>query len=60
MLNKSRENKLCPNLETLPLKVVQKKGNAVLIQDQEGNTKLRNVRNMKEFIQPDPATEATE
>jgi len=36
------------------------KANAVLIQDQEGNTKLRNASHMKTFIQPDPPIEATE
>ena len=60
LLNKSRDNKLSPNFKPLPYKVVEKRGNAVLIQDQEGNTKLRNVSHMKKFIQPDPATEATE
>ena len=40
--------------------MVEKKGNAVLIQDHEGNTKLHNASHMKKFIQPDPATEATE
>ena len=35
LLNKSRDNKLSPNFEPLPYKVVEKKGNAVLIQDQE-------------------------
>ncbi|XP_068737525.1 uncharacterized protein [Montipora capricornis] len=60
LLNKIRHNKLCPNFEPLPYKVVEKKGNAVLIQDQEGNTKLRNASHIKKFIQPEPATEATE
>ena len=40
--------------------MVEKKGNAVLIQGHEGNTRLRNASHMKKFIQPDPATEATE
>ena len=40
--------------------MVEKKSNAVLIQDHEGNTKLRNLSHMKKFIQRDPATEATE
>ena len=48
------------NLEPLPYKVVEKKGNVVLIQNQEGNTKLRNASHMKKFIQPEPANEATE
>ncbi|KAK2548045.1 hypothetical protein P5673_031876 [Acropora cervicornis] len=60
LLNKSRDNKLSPNFEPLPYKVVEKKGNAVLIQDHEENTRLRNASHMKKFIQPDPATEATE
>ena len=60
LLNKSHDNKMSPNFEPLPYKVVEKKGNAVLIQDQEGNTKLCNTSNMKKFIQPDPLTETTE
>jgi len=60
LLNKSRDNKLSPNFEPLPYKVVEKKGNAVLIQDQEGNNKLRNASHMKKLIQPDPPTGATE
>ena len=60
LLNKSRDNKLSPNFEPEPYIVVEKKGNAVLIEDQEGSTKLRNARHMKKFLQPDPCTEATE
>ena len=60
LLNKSCDKKLCPNFEPVPYKVVEKKGNAVLIEDQEGNTKLRNVSHIKKFLQPDPCTEATE
>ena len=60
LLNKSRDTKLSPNFEPAPYKVVEKKGNAVLIKDQDGNTKLRNTSHMKKFLQPDPCTEATE
>ena len=60
LLSKNRDNKLSPNFEPLPYKVVEKKGNAVLIQDEEGNTKLRNASHMKKFIQPDLSIEATE
>ena len=60
LLNKSRDNKLSPNFEPEPYVVVEKKGNAVLIEDQEGNTKLRNASHMKKFLQPDPCTKATE
>ena len=38
---------------------MEKKGNAVLIEDEEGNTKLHNTGHMKKFLQPDPCTEAT-
>ena len=57
LLNKSRENKLSPNFEPAPYKVIQKKGNAVLIEDQEGTTKMRNASHMKKFIQPEPCLE---
>ena len=57
LLNKGRDNKLSPSFEPLPYKVVEKKDNAVLIQDQEGNTKMRNASHMKTFIQPDSSQE---
>ena len=60
LLNKSRDTKLSPNFEPVPYKVVEKKGNAVLLKDQDGNTKLRNTSHMKKFLQPDPCTEATD
>ena len=41
-LNKSRDNKLSPNFQPIPYKVVEKKGNAILIEDEVWNTKLRN------------------
>ena len=58
LLNKSRNNKLSPNFEPVPYKVVEKKGNAVLIEDQEGNTKLRNAST--EAAEIDGADEAEE
>ena len=58
LLNKSRDSKLSPNFEPVSYKVVEKKGNAVLIEDQEGNTKLRNASHVKKFLQPGPTTEA--
>ena len=60
LLNKSRDNKLSPNFEPVPNKVVEKKGNAVLREDHDGHTKLRNMSHMKKFLQPGPCTEATE
>lgn len=53
LLNKSHHNKLSPNFEPVPHKVVEKKGNFVLVQDKEGNTKLCNASHMKMFIQSD-------
>ena len=47
LLNKIRYNKLSPSFEPLPYRVVEKKGDAVLIQDQNGNTKMRNASYMK-------------
>ena len=58
LLNKSHDNKLSSNFEPVPYKVVEKKGNAVLVDDQEGNTQLRNASHMKKFLQPGPCTEA--
>ena len=40
--------------------MVEKKGNAVLIEDEEEKTKLRNAGHMKKFLQPDPCNEAIE
>lgn len=47
------------NFEPLPYKVVEKKGNAVLM-DQKGSTTLRLASHMKRFLLPDPATEVHE
>ena len=60
LLNNSRDNKLSPKFEPVPYKVVEKKGNASLIADQKGNTKLRKASHMKNFLQPDPCNEAAE
>lgn len=60
LLKKSRDQKLPPNFEPVPQKVVEKKGNADLIEDHEGNTKLRNANRMKKNIHLGPYTEATE
>ena len=39
-LRQTRENKLSPNFKPEPYKVIEKDGNAVVIADAEGNTKL--------------------
>ena len=52
LLDKGRENKLSPNFEPAPYKVIQKKCNAVNIEDQEGKAKMRNSI-WKKLVQPD-------
>ena len=65
LLNKTRDNKLSTNFEPVPYKVVERKGNVVLMRDKEGNTKLHNSSHMKKFIRsalplkPRKATEET-
>ena len=39
---------------------MEKKGNAALLEVQEGNTKVRNASLMKKVLQPGPCTETTE
>ena len=51
LLQKNRENKLTPNFEPEPYKVIQRNGNAVILENAEGVTKMRNVAQMKKFIQ---------
>ena len=60
LLNKSRENKLPRNFQPAPYKVIQKKGNAVIIEDQEENTMMRNTSHMKKLVQPDPYIDTPE
>ena len=57
---KNRNNKLSRNFEPVPYKVLQKNGNAVLIEDEEGNTKMLNASHMKKFVQPESCTETQE
>ena len=51
LLQKNRENKLTPHFEPEPYKVIQRNGNAVILENAEGVTKMRNVAQMKKFIQ---------
>ena len=51
LLRQTRENKLSPNFEPEPYKVIEKDGNAVVIADAEGNTKMRNAAHMKKLVQ---------
>ncbi|XP_048590584.1 uncharacterized protein LOC116613084 isoform X1 [Nematostella vectensis] len=53
-----RENKLSPVFEPEAYKVLQKTGNAVVLEDSDGNRKMRNVAQMKKFIKPQEAVAA--
>ena len=55
LLRQTRENKLSTNYEPDPYTVIQKDGNAVILEDANGNNKMRNVAHMKKFVAPEPA-----
>lgn len=52
LLKQARENKLSSMFETEPYKVLEKTGNAVILESAEGVTRMRNVAHMKKFIEP--------
>ena len=52
LLKQTRENKLSPNYEPDPYVVTHKDGNAVILQDANGNNKMRNIAHTKKFIEP--------
>ena len=54
LLRQARENKLSPNYEPDPYTVIQKDGNAVILEDANGNNKMRNIAHMKKFVTPEP------
>ena len=61
LLRQTRENKLSPAFEPDPYKVIQKEGNAVVIENGEGNRKMRNVAHMKKLWRPEePETDSQE
>jgi len=45
----TRENKLSPNYEPEPYIVTRKDGNAVILQDTNGNNRMRNIAHMNKF-----------
>ena len=47
-----RDSKLSPNYEPGPYVVVHKDGNAVVLQDVNGNSKMCNIAHMKKFVEP--------
>ena len=52
LLKQTRENKLSPNYEPEPYIVTRKDGNAVILQDTNGNNKICNIAHMKKFVDP--------
>ena len=60
LLRQSRENKLSPTFEPEPYRVVEKNGNAVVIENSTGQSKMRNAGHMKKFVDPGSETGARE
>ena len=56
LLRQARQNKLSPTYEPEPYRVIQRNGSAVIIENADGESKMRNVGHMKKFIQPEAAT----
>ena len=50
LLKQSRENKLSTNFEPHPYKVVRRDGNAVVVEDANGNNRMRGIAHMKKYI----------
>ena len=55
LLRQNRENKFSPTFEPEPYRVLEKNGNAVVIETSAGQSKMRNAGHMKKFV--DPGTE---
>ena len=55
LLNQTRKSKLSPIYEAEPYVVTHKERNAVILQDVNGNSKMRNIAHMKNFNEPGEA-----
>lgn len=53
LLKQTRENKLSPNCEPESYIVTRKHENAVILQDTNGNNKMRNIAHTKRFVDPE-------
>jgi len=53
LLKQIRENKLSPNCEPESYIVTRKRENAVILQDTNGNNKMRNIAHMKRLVDPE-------
>ena len=51
LLKQSRENKLSTNFEPHPYKVVRRDGNAVVVEDANGNNRMHGIAHMKKYIE---------
>ena len=51
LLKQSRENKLSTNFEPHPYTVVRRDGNAVVVEDTNGNSRMRGIAHMKKYIE---------
>ena len=60
LLRQNRENKLSPKFEPEPYRVAEKNGNAVVIENSAGQSKMRNAGNMKKFVDRGTERGATE
>ncbi len=52
LLKQTRKNKLTSNFEPHPYKVVCREGNAVVVQDSDGDNKMRAIAHMKKYVEP--------
>ena len=57
LLKQNRQNKLSPNYEPEPYIVTQRNGNAVVIENADGESRMRNIGHMKKSIQPEGSEE---
>ena len=60
LILQNRENKLSPTFEPEPYRVLEKNGNAVVIENSAGQSKMRNAGHMKKFVHPESEKGATE
>ena len=60
LLLQNRENKFSSTFEPEPYRVVEKNGNAVVIENSAAQSKMRNAGHMKKFVDPGSETGARE
>ena len=51
-MKQTRDSKLSPNFQPESYVVAHKDGNAVALQDAKGHCKIRNIADMKKFVEP--------